>query len=45
MRVLPCHANRPDVRDACRLAQACCALTGEGLYEGLDWIIHSLRQK
>ncbi|KAJ1616398.1 ADP-ribosylation factor-like protein 5A-like protein, partial [Pavlovales sp. CCMP2436] len=25
--------------------QACCALTGDGLFEGLDWIIHNLRQK
>jgi len=25
--------------------QACSALTGSGLYEGLDWIIHTLRQK
>jgi len=25
--------------------QGCCAVTGDGLYEGLDWIIHSLRQK
>ncbi|KAG8467086.1 hypothetical protein KFE25_000402 [Diacronema lutheri] len=25
--------------------QACCALTGDGLFEGLDWIIHSLRSK
>ena len=27
----PCFA-------VCRSVQACCAMTGEGLYEGLDWL-------
>ena len=25
--------------------QPCCAKTGEGLYEGLDWLSHTLRSK
>lgn len=25
--------------------QACCALTGNGLYEGIDWVVDQLRSK
>ena len=24
--------------------QACCALTGEGLYKGLEWIVSQIKQ-
>ena len=25
--------------------QSCCALTGEGLYQGMEWIVSNIRRK
>jgi len=51
---VPGAMNAAEVTDALALhtikrhdwqIQACCALTGDGLFEGLDWITHTLRKK
>ncbi|KAL7753740.1 ADP-ribosylation factor-like protein 5B [Sorochytrium milnesiophthora] len=34
--------NLSAIRDQTWHIQACCALTGDGLTEGLDWIVHQL---
>jgi ADP-ribosylation factor-like protein 5B len=25
--------------------QACCALSGEGLYQGLEWIVNNIKKR
>eukprot|EP00695_Tsukubamonas_globosa_P003539 TRINITY_DN685_c0_g1_i1.p1 TRINITY_DN685_c0_g1~~TRINITY_DN685_c0_g1_i1.p1 ORF type:complete len:181 (+),score=2.35 TRINITY_DN685_c0_g1_i1:128-670(+) len=35
----------PTLRQRSRFIQSCCALTGDGLYEGLDWLSANLAQK
>ena len=32
-----------DIRNRQWILQPCCATTGEGLYEGLDWLIHAVK--
>lgn len=34
--------NLTSLKDRMWHIQACCALTGDGLFEGLDWIVHQL---
>ncbi|CAG8708248.1 3527_t:CDS:2, partial [Funneliformis mosseae] len=34
--------NLTSLRDRQWHIQACCALTGEGLFEGLDWIVSQI---
>jgi signal recognition particle receptor subunit beta len=39
------HAlNLTSIKDHAWHIQACCALTGEGLYQGLEWIVSKLKR-
>ena len=39
------HLNLTSIKDHPWHIQACCALTGEGLYQGLEWITNQLRRR
>ncbi|WAQ93693.1 ARL5B-like protein [Mya arenaria] len=39
------HLNLTSVKDHPWHIQACCALTGEGLYQGLEWITNNLKRR
>ena len=36
--------NLTSIKDHAWHIQACCALTGEGLYQGLEWIVSNLKK-
>lgn len=36
--------NLTSIKDHAWHIQACCALTGEGLYQGLEWIVSKLKR-
>lgn len=38
------HLNLTSIKDHKWNIQACCALTGEGLYQGLEWIASQIRR-
>ena len=35
----------PLLLPACRYIQSCCATSGEGLYEGLDWLSQNIANR
>jgi ADP-ribosylation factor-like protein 5B len=37
--------NLTSIKDHGWHIQACCALTGEGLYQGLEWIASNIKKK
>jgi len=37
--------NLTSIKDHAWHIQACCALTGEGLYQGLEWIVSNIKKK
>lgn len=39
------HLNLTSIKDHPWHIQACCALTGEGLYQGLEWITNNLKRR
>jgi len=39
------HLNLTSIKKHKWQIQACCALTGEGLYQGLEWIASHIRKK
>ncbi len=36
--------NLTSIKDHAWHIQACCALTGEGLYQGLEWIVSNIKK-
>ena len=36
--------NLTSIKDRAWHIQACCALTGEGLYQGLEWIVSNIKK-
>merc|ERR1712113_691140 len=39
------HLNLQSMKSHQWQIQACCALTGEGLYQGLEWIVNNIKKR